>query len=140
MRLGEKFRLEIHWDKAVYEKEDMCKLEGCYFSGPALSIAQQIQPNEHINLDFCGQYSIITKNAYVAKFSWGEVIYNSNNTITLKDATMSHDSDFHRVPKLNNNDYIVVDTENHQFEIHHLNLVYKSYVINAENDLYNFKR
>jgi hypothetical protein len=140
MKLGEKFRLEIHWDKAIYEKENMCKLQDCYLSGPALAIAQQVQSNEYISLDFCGQYSIITHNAYVAKFSWGEVIYNANKTITLKDAAMSHDTDFHRVPKLNDNDYIIVDTQDHQVDIHHLNLVYKSYVINAENDLYNFRK
>jgi len=140
MKLGEKYRLEIHWDKVVYEKEDLCDLKGCCFSGPALAFAQQIQPNDYINLDFCGQYSIITNNAYVAKFFWGEVIYNEDRTITLKDATMSHDSDFHKVPKLENSDYIVIDTKDHEADVHHLNLVYKSYVINTHNDLYIFRK
>jgi len=140
MKLGEQYRLEIRWKKAVYRIEGACEFEDCYFSGPALAIAQQVQGNEHINLDFCGQYSIITNNVYVARFSWGDVVYNSNNTITLKDAIMAHDVDFHKVPKLNDSDYIVIDTKDHEVDIHHLNLVYKSYVINAQNDLYNFRK
>ena len=140
MFLGEKYRLEIRWKKVVYEKEDFCKLEGCYFSGPALANAEMIQSNDYINLDFCGQYSIITTNVYVAKFSWGQVIYNGDGTVTLKDATMAHDKDLHRVPKLRDNDYIVIDTKDHEAEVHYLNLVYKSYIVDSNSELYNFRK
>lgn len=140
MLLGEKYRLEIHWKKANYEKENMCKLEGCYFSGPALTDAEMVQSNDYINLDFCGQYSIITKNVYVAKFSWQQAIYSGDGTIELKDVIMSHDIDFNKVPKLYDNDYIVIDTKDHESDVHHLNLVYKSYLINADSEMYNFRK
>lgn len=140
MLLGEKYRLDVRWKKAIYEKEDMCKLEGCYFSGPALSDAEMVQSNDYINLDFCGQYSIITKNVYVVKFSWGQVIYNGDGIITLKDAVMSHDKGFHKVPKLSDNDYIVIDTKDHEADVHYLNLVYKSYIINANSEMYSFRK
>jgi len=115
-------------------------LDDAYFSGPVLSIAERIQGNDSINLDFFEQYPIITRNAYVAKFSWGNVIYNKNNTITLKDAIISHDKDLHKVPQLHDNDYIVIDTKNHESEVHHFNLVYRAYVVNENFIMYNFRK
>ena len=138
--VSEKYRLELHWESVKYEAKDYCKLVNAYFSGPALSVAEKIQGNDHINLDFFEQYSIITRNAYVAKFSWGDVIYNKDNTITLKDAVISHDKDLHKVPKLHDKDYIVIDTKDHEADVHHFNLVYRSYVVNENFVMYNFRK
>ena len=72
--LSEKFTLELKWKKIVYESDEYCELADAYFTGPALNIAQKIEGNQHIMLDFKEQYPIITKNFYVAKFSWKNVV------------------------------------------------------------------
>ena len=136
--LSERYKLELHWGKAVYEIEGVCKLEKAYFSGPALSIAEKINNNDSINIDFCRQYLIFTKFVYVAKLSWGDVVYNKNGTVTLKNAILSHDTELNKVPKLKNTDYIVINTKDHEEAIHHFNLVYESYVINENGVLYKF--
>jgi len=136
--LSERYRLEIHWKKAVYEKEGVCRLEGAYFSGPALRIAEKIKSNDSINLDFYKQYIILVKDVYVAVFGWGEVVYNQNGTVTLKDAVILHDTELNRVPKLKDKDYIVIDTQKHEASTHRLHLVYESFVINENGDLYKF--
>ena len=136
--LSERYKLEIHWKKAIYEQEGICKLEECYFSGPALKMAAKINNNDNINLDFYKQYVILVRNVYVAKLSWGEVIYNKDNTISLKDAKMTHSTELNRVPKLKNTDYIVVDTQKHEAAIHHLHLVYESFVVDENGELYKF--
>lgn len=136
--LSERYRLELHWKKAIYERDGICKLEGAYFSGPALKIAEKINENDNINIDFYKQYFVFTKFVYVVKLSWGEVVYNKNGTVFLKDAMLSHDTELNRVPEFKNTDYIVINTENHEAAVHHLNLVYESFVVNENNELYKF--
>jgi len=140
MLLGERYRLELHWKKAIYEKEGVCDLKGAYFSGPALSDAEEVKSNDKIILDFYSQYIILVKNICVGKLSWGKVTYNKNNTISLADAKISHVTELNKVPKLKNTDYLVIDTSNHEMAIHMFNLMYKTYVVKENGDLYNFKR
>jgi len=134
--LSEMYRLELHWKKVVYSEES-CEFNAAYFSGPALSIAQKINNNEYIKLDFFKQYFPNILDVYVAKFKWGEVIYNSDNTATLND-TFLIDSGVSKSPKLKNTDYIVIDTEDHEASKHGFNLVYVSYVVNENGVLYKF--
>jgi len=140
MLLGEKYRLEAHWKKAMYEREGVCNLKKAYFSGPALSDAEEVQPNDEILLDFYSQYIVLVKNVYVGKLSWGAIKYNKNNTISLSDAKITHISELNRVPKLENNDYLVIDTSNHEMAVHMFNLTYKTYVVNKGGESYNFRK
>lgn len=138
--ISEKYSLELHWGTVIYEAEGYCELVNAYFSGPALSIAEKMNDNDYINLDFSEQYPIITRNAYVAKLSWKTVNYNKDGTVTLNNAYISHDTDLHKVPKLSDRDYIVIDTKDHESETHHFNLVYRSYVVNEDYVMYSFKK
>lgn len=135
---SDRFRLELHWGTAVYERDEICKLSNAYFSGPALAEADKINDNDSILLDFFHQYIILVENIYVAKFSWSQVIYNNDNTITLKDTFITHDTELNKVPKLSNTDYLIIDTSNHETETHKYNLVYKTYVVNTDTQLYKF--
>lgn len=136
--LSERFRLELKWKSAIYNADGICNLKGAYFCGPALSDAERINSNDYILIDFYRQYMIIVDNVYVAKFSWGEVVYNNDGTISLNDAVISHDTELNKVPKLKDNDYLVIDTENHEDEKHAYNLVYRTYVVNETTSLYKF--
>jgi hypothetical protein len=138
--ISEKYRLELHWKKAKYEHEGVCGLEKAYFSGPALSDAEEILPNDNILLDFYSQYILLVRNVYVGKLSWGAVKYNKNNTVSLMDVKITHASELNRVPKLKNNDYLVIDTSNHEAAVHMFNLTYKTYVVSKDGDLYNFRK
>ncbi len=138
--LSEKYRLELHWDDAIYEQEGVCSLKDTYFSGPALSSAAQIVGDQFITLDFCNQYYILARKVYVAKFSWGDVIYNKDGTVILKNAVLSNDVVLNIVPKFNATDYIVVDTAGHEEGEHNYNLVYKSYLIKEIGELYDFRK
>ena len=76
---------------------------------------------------------------YVGKLSWGEVKYNKDGSITLKNANMSHDTELNRVPKLSDADYLIIDTSGHEVERHPFNLLYKTYVVNEDTQLYKFR-
>jgi hypothetical protein len=140
MDLGERYKLELHWEKAIYETKGICKLENATFSGPALSDAEEVQPNDNILLDFYSQYIVLVKNVYVAKLSWGAVKYNKGNTISLMDAKITHDTELNRVPKLKDNDYLVIDTSDHEIAIHMFHLTYKTYVVDDSGEQYNFRK
>jgi hypothetical protein len=138
--LADRYRLELHWKKVIYEQPGMCKLTGAYFTGSALADAEKLKANDHIMLDFFSQYLFLVKGVYVAKFSWGPTIYNKDGSISLKKAFITHDTELNRVPKLKNTDYLVIDTSNHSTELHPFNFVYKTYVVNEDTNLYKFGR
>lgn len=135
--LSERYRLELRWKKANYEREGMCKLEGAYFSGPALRLADKVNNKDYMNLDFYRQYYVVAKRVYVAKLSWENVTYD-NNVIKLHSAMITHDAEINRVPKLKDSDYIVINTENHEAEKHAFFPTYETFVINEDGILYKF--
>lgn len=135
---SDRFRLELHWKSTTYEQDGICKLSGAYFSGPSLVEADKINDNDHIMLDFFQQYLVLVDNVYVAKFSWGQVIYNKDSTITLKDALITHDTQINKVPKLMDTDYLIIDASDHESEIHQFNPLYRTYVVNTDTQLYKF--
>ena len=137
---SDRFRLELHWESTAYEQDGICKLSGAYFSGPSLVEADKINDNDHIMLDFFQQYLVLVDNVYVAKFSWGQVIYNKDDTITLKDALITHDTQLNKVPKLTDTDFLIIDTSDHESEVHQFNPLYKTYVVNTNTQLYKFGR
>jgi len=136
----ERYRLDLHWEKAIYETKGVCKLKNAVFSGPALSDAEEVQSNDEILLDFYSQYIVLVKNIYVGKLSWGAVKYNGDNTISLMNAKITHNTELNRVPKLKDTDYLVIDTSNHEMAVHMFNLTYKTYVVNEGGESYNFRK
>ena len=138
--LSDRFRLELHWKSAIYEQDGVCKLGEAYFSGPALVEADRINDNDHIMLDFFHQYIVLVENVYVAKFSWGQVAYNKDDTVTLKNAFIKHDTSLNKVPKLSATDFLIIDTSNHETKMHQFNPLYKTYVVNIDTQLYKFRR
>lgn len=138
--LSDRFRLELHWKTTIYEQDGVCKLKGAYFFGPALVEADMINDNDHIMLDFFHQYTMIVTNVYVAKFSWGQVVYNKDSIVILKDAAITHNTELNSVPKMSNTDFLIIDTSDHESQKHQYNLVYKTYVVNEDTQLYKFGR
>ena len=134
--ISERYRLEIHWDKVLYEQDEVAKFEGCYLSGPAVKEIEQMNRQDYIRIDFSNQYKIFTDDFYTATFSWDGVrqtpdkIYLSN--VILKNKYVNS------VPKLNDDDYIVVDTKNHVPEKHQFFLMYPSFLVRADGELYKF--
>lgn len=136
--LSERYRLELHWSSVSYEENGVCTFNGAYFSGPALMEALKLERKDHILLDFFQQYLVLVDNAYVAQFDWEDPSYNGDGTISFRYATLSHDTELNRVPKLKDDDYLVIDTSGHDVEKHPFTLVYKTYVVNEDTQLYRF--
>jgi len=135
--LSERYRLEIHWDSLIY-KEERCLFNGAIFSGPALSLANKIESNDSIILDFYSQYIKFVSGIYVGKFSWGEVKYKDGNVL-LENAILIQ-AELNSTPKLKKTDYLVIDTLNHEEVIHAYNPMYKTFVVNKESGCYNFNK
>jgi len=138
--LSERYRLEIHWDSVEKDSEyGILIFRNAYFSGPALNIADKINDKDEIRLDFCSQYTILVKNVYTATFAWEGVTYKDKK-IYLNKAVMTYDKDIENIPVLKNDDYIVIDTRNHENEKHYVNMFYTAIAVNKENEMYNFRR
>lgn len=135
--ISERFRLELHWNKVVYSKDGVADFKGCYFSGPILSDISSIQPNDSIKLDFGKQYSKLVSSYYIAELSWGEINI-TDRRIILRDAILIN-KHINSVPKLRNDDYIVIDTANHEDTKHPMHINYTAYLLNVDGTLYNFR-
>ena len=135
-RIAEQYRLEVHWEKAIYEKDGIAKLEGCYLSGPAIKEVAHMSEGDTIVLDFATQYIVFVKYYYVAKLSWVGVNHLLDK-IYLSGVTLSN-RHLNSVPKLNDNDYIVIDTKDHENAKHQMSLTYKSYLIKSDGEMHNF--
>jgi hypothetical protein len=124
MHIKEKYRLELRWDKIIKEKDDVCRIEGAYFTGPVMAEVNEIQPNDRIVLDVTPQFSTIITSYYFMTLYWKDVRYLDSN-VYLGDVTIQGDfvSSF---SGLDSKSHIDIDTENHEESVHIYNLVYKA--------------
>ncbi len=137
MLLGEKYRLEIHWSKAIYKKEGEVNLVGCCLTGPVIGEVNQMEQEDSIALDFSNQYRIFVLQHYVARLSWKGVEHTPTK-IYLDNVILSNKFT-NSVPKLNDSDSIVVDTKNHTDTKHEHHLTYPAYLIKRDGNLHNFR-
>jgi len=138
--LSERYRLELHWSKVLRPKAGEMHLVDAYFSGPALAQADKINDNDTIRLDFCSQLVVLVKSVYVGDLRWGEVVYNKNGTITLKNARVEYDPELKGIPNLATKDHLVIDTSGHENNKHLYNLLYPAYVVDRSSELYDYRR
>ena len=136
--LIDRYRLELHWKDVIYNVEGICEIVGARFSGPALSEAAKLNESDHIHLDFYSQYIHLVNNVYIGRLEWSGVTYNSDGSINLSNVFITHSSELNRVPKLCNSDYLIIDTKGHDSEEHAYNMVYKTFVVNKDTQLYKF--
>lgn len=135
--ISDKYRLELHWARARYNLDNIVLLDECYFSGPVLREIWQLNQKDHIDLDFANQYIIFLDYFYIARLSW-EGANHTTDKILLGNVTLKN-LNLNVVPKLNDADYIVVDTKDHDDYKHQFNLVYPSYLIRNDGTLYDFR-
>lgn len=136
--ISELYRLELHWSRIDRPKDGIMILKDAYFSGPVLSHALKLNANDSIKLDFCKQYSILVDNYYVADLSWANIKYE-NKIIKLEDATLKYKTYVDKAANLKDNDYLAIDTSNHELKVHRFNMLYNTYIINADNDLRDYR-
>jgi hypothetical protein len=134
--VSERFRLEIHWKKVIYNQEGIAEFTGCYLSGPVIKEVAEMNQKDVIALDFGNQYVVFTPNYYVARLSW-EGVRHTPHRIYLDNAILKNKF-LNSVPNLNYNDYIIVDTKNHEDDKHQYHLSYPAYLIKFGGELYNF--
>jgi len=137
--LSERFRLELHWDKCTHDKAGEMSFTNAYFSGPVLKQAVELNQSDHITLDFCKQTMVIVNNVYTGTFAWNGIEYKDSN-IFLKAAILVYDEDLKDIPKLNDSDYLVIDTRSHENEKHNYNALYPTYVVSRDSELYDYRR
>ena len=135
-RVSERFRLEIHWNGVEYERDGIASIQGCRLTGPVLKEVSQLKEKDGVSLDFANQYRIFVPSYYIADLEWHGVKHTPNK-IFLYNTTLTNKY-VNSVPKLHSNDYIIVDTKDHEDTKHQHNLTYPSYLIKHDGEIYNF--
>lgn len=133
----QKYKLELHWSGIEYLNGTIAKLVGAYFCGPVLKDAAQLEAPDFIDIDLTPQLLTLLDSYYIVRLDWDKVEYSGDNII-LGGARLTNNvlKDFH---KLQNDDYILINTEKHEEETHAYHLVYESQIIRADNQPYSYK-
>lgn len=135
-RIEDKYRLELHWTSVDYKVEGEANLNNAYFIGPVLQEVAQMNQNDSMRLDFKGQYIIMVPFYYVAVLSWRGVDQNLEK-IKLHNAVLKNKY-LNSVPKLKNDDRILIDTKMHDDVNHPYMLTYSAYLLKFDGELYKF--
>ena len=134
--IGEYYRLEIHWNKVIYDHDGVAELRGCYFNGPVIKEVNALNDNDYMDLDFFNQYGIFIPSYYITRLSWQSTKF-IDNKIKLLNVKLKN-KHINSTPKLKNNDFIVIDTSNHTEEKHLFYLTYPSYLLRFDGEFYKF--
>ena len=132
MRVMNKYRLELRWDKVEYPTEDVASLKKAYFMGPVLKEAAQISPNDQLMLDMTYQHMIFVPEYYQALLQWKGVEYKDDK-VFLKGATIKG-KHINSLEPLNNTDFILIDCKEHEEKKHAFHLVYWAEICKADKE------
>jgi len=134
MLIKDNYVLGLYWSSIEKISDDVCVLNGSYFSGAAIKNAKQINDADSIVIDLTPQYSNIISSFYFVTLEWNGVRY-IDNKVYFGEARLKCDN-INLISKLHNSDFIVIDTEKHEESVHMYNLVYKGFVLNKEGKEY----
>lgn len=129
MKIKEKYMLGLRWSGLDKNKEDVCSLSGACFFGPVVKDAV-IKDNDSIVIDFTPQYSKVISKYYFVTLRWGSVNI-AREKIYLRDVYLTGEY-VSKISNIDKTDYILMDTEDHEEDVHMFNLVYRGCVLNNE--------
>lgn len=132
MEIREKYRLGLRWANIDKNKEDVCSLFGACFFGPVIKEIKDIKDNDSIVIDFTPQYNNIISSYYFVTLKWGSASL-AREKIYLRDVYLVGNY-VSEISNISETDYILVDTEDHEEDVHMFNLVYKGYVVNVDGN------
>lgn len=136
MDVPEAYQLFFSWEEIRYE-DSVAVFKEAWFEGPVIANALQLQPNDHIDLDFTQQNLnvglFLPKNFFIARLQWKEVEYKEDR-ILLKGCMLSHNVGG-SLRNLEQDFRILIDCSKHEEYTHRNFLVYPSWVLKPTNDL-----
>jgi hypothetical protein len=134
----EKYRLELHWDSLEYHSDTVINLTNARFSGPVLKDALKLEAPDSIELDFTPQLLTLMDSYYIMTLDWATCTYTSDGVINLTGATLSNKF-LKTLHKLEDKDYVVINTEKHEEATHAFHLVYESQVVRETAEPHNYR-
>ncbi len=132
MKIINKYRLELHWDKVEYNRDDVAVLKGAYFEGPVLQEAAKLNEEDSLVMDMTTQHMIFMPDYYQATFRWNGTSYKEAR-IYFKEASIKGKY-VNSIETLKNNDWILIDCKEHEMSTHVFHLVYWAEVRNFEKE------
>jgi hypothetical protein len=130
MNVIERYKLIFRWAGVSYDGS-VATFNKAWFTGPVLKIAQQVQPNDYISLDFTAQNLksglFIPDNFYIANLRWKEVKY-AEDAVMLGSCTLSHNRSG-SLKELQDGFEFIIDCFKHDETTHYKFLVYPAWVV-----------
>jgi hypothetical protein len=136
LKIQEGYQLYLKWNRIRYD-EQIAHFTGAVLTGPVLSQAQAIEPNDFIDLDFTKQNAnvdlFLPQHFFIARLAWKDVVYK-DNMVELKRCTLIHNK-AGSLKELKNDFSFVVDCSGHEEHMHKNMLVYPAWVLNGSEDV-----
>lgn len=124
MKVLTRYRLELHWDRVEYSKDDTAVLKGAYFTGRVLKNAARINEEDQLVLDMTAQHLILPAMAdyYQAVLKWRGVEYKEDR-VCLREACIKGKY-VNSLEKLEDSDWVLINCKGHEEKDHPHLLVY----------------
>jgi hypothetical protein len=135
----DKYRLYLKWDSIEYKEDGVALLVGATLSGPVLKAAQKVTAPDKIKLDLTPQHLTVLGSYYIVDLSWDRADYNKDGSISIGTAVLRNDH-LKTIHKLQQSDYLEIDTEKHEEDIHAFHFVYDTRVVRKEGLPYEYKK
>jgi len=127
----------LSWDSIEYKSDSLAALTRPVFSGPAVSIAAKIEDSDFIDLDITSQHVLLVGAWDIIRFSWGSVVKQGLNAVTLDGGTLTS-TEFVKARLFTDKDKLCIDTQNHEEDVHSLNMVYRCVVVKEDTGVYDY--
>ena len=133
-----KYKLVLSWEDIEYKSDNEAFVKNPVFSGPAMSLASQINDGDTIDLDITSQHILVLGYWDIINFKWSKVL-SQDSSQAVMDFGIFTSPEMTKVRLFESDDILLIDTENHEDEKHQYNLVYKTVVAKKDESPYNYK-
>jgi len=125
--------LRLDWDSIRYINRSKAEVVNARFIGDVLKSAYKLNEVDNISIDITDQFFVASKTFHIFRFEWDGLEYSGDNRVNFKKSWFIND--FGNLIKIQDSDYLLIDTKDHDEKIHPFNINYKAKLYNKDNEI-----
>ena len=125
--------LRLDWDSIRYIDRSKAEVINARFVGNVLKNAYKLNEKDNISIDITDQFFVASKTFHIFRFEWNGLEYSDDNRVNFKKSWFVND--FGNLIKIQDSDYLLIDTKDHDERMHPFNINYKAKLYNKDNEI-----
>jgi len=125
--------LRLDWDSIRYINRSKAEVINARFIGDVLKSAYKLNEVDNISIDITDQFFVASKTFHIFRFEWNGLEYSGDNRVNFKKSWFIND--FGSLIKIQDSDYLLIDTKDHDESVHPFNVNYRAKLYNKDNEI-----